>query len=206
MKKYMILATVVVIGLLLGNHLYYYSGTLYIPAGDTVEYFSKADGEHLYLDSGDGFEVFDVKGVNLGMGIPGYFATEKAIDKETYLRWFTQIQELGANIIRIYSLAGEAFYEAFYEYNSNAETPLYLLHGINVDEYLTNSIYSALDDEFTKPFLEECRITVDIIHGRYKETTKTSLFPLSYHWDISPWVYGYILGNDWDSALICYTN
>ena len=206
MKKYMILATVVVIGLLIGNHLYYYSGTLYIPAGDTVEYFAKADGEHLYLDSCDGFEIFEIKGVNLGMGIPGYFATEKAIDKDTYLRWFAQIQEMGANVIRIYSLAGEAFYEAFYEYNSSAPAPLYLLHGIEVDEYLINSIYSALDDEFSKPFLEECRITVDVIHGRYKENSESKLFPLSYHWDISPWVYGYILGNNWESTLISYTN
>ena len=206
MKKFMIFAAAVVIMLLIADHLYYYTGTLYISHTGRAEYFSKAEGDCLYLDRGDGFEVFDIKGVNLGLGIPGYFATEKGIAKEDYLRWFAQIQALGANVIRLYTLAGDAFYEAFYEYNIDNPNPLFLLHGVQVDEYLINSIYSALDEEFSAPFLEECRVTVDVIHGRYKESSKERLFPISYHRDISPWVYGYILGVDWESTLISYTD
>lgn len=206
MKKFMIIASIVVIFLFVADYLFYYSGVLYVPAAGETACFSKAEGDHLYLDSGSGFEVFDIKGVNLGMGIPGHFATEKAIEKEDYLRWFEQIQAMGANVIRVYSLAGAPFYEAFYEYNVSNPSPLYLLHGVDVDEYLTNSIYSALDDEFVEPFQETCRTTVDVIHGRYKVDTDYELFPIWYKYDISPWVYGYILGTDWESTLICYTN
>lgn len=206
MKKYMILASVLIISLIIADHLYYYTGSLYIPQTGETQYFSKADGDLLYLDDGSGFQVFDIKGVNLGTSIPGYFSTENAITKEDYLRWFEQIQAMGANVIRVYTICGTEFYEALYEFNSSNPSPLYLLHGVDVDEYLINSIYSVLDEEFYEPFLEECRITVDVIHGRYKLDSKYDLFAQWYHYDISPWVYGYILGSDWDSTLICYSD
>ena len=85
MKKYMIIASIVVIFLFVADYLFYYSGVLYVPATGETACFSKAEDDHLYLDSGSGFEVFDIRGVNLGMGIPGHFATEKAIEKEDYL-------------------------------------------------------------------------------------------------------------------------
>ena len=206
MKKYMIIASILVIGWFIFDHLYFYTGDLYLPSMGEVTYFSKAEGELLYLDSGSGFEVYDVKGVNMGLGKPGYYATEMAITKEEYLRWFQQIKELGANTIRIYTLAGEAFYEAFYEYNVNNPDPLYLIHGVWVDDYLINSMYSALDEEFYEPFIDDCKMTIDAVHGRLKIATDTQIPPLSYRRDISPWVTGYILGVEWEPTLVTYTN
>lgn len=206
MKKFMILASVLVIGWFVFDLLYFYTGDLYLPSFDQISYFSKAEGELLYLDSGEGFEVYNIKGVNMGLGKPGYYATEKAITKEDYLRWFRQIQELGANTIRVYTLGGEAFYEAFYEYNSNNPTPLYLIHGVWVNDYLINSSYSALDEEFYEPFIDDCQIIVDAIHGRLKVATDTQILPFHYRWDISPWVSGYILGVEWEDTLVVYTN
>ncbi len=206
MKKYMILVTVLVIGWLMTDHLYFYTGDLYIPYTGEIEYFTKSDGKLIYLDSGNGFEEFEIKGVNLGLGKPGYYATEKAITKAEYLRWFRQIKELGANTIRVYTLGGEDFYEAFYEFNNGNPDPLYLLHGVWVDDYLINSTYSALDEEFYEPFLDDCRIIVDVIHGRYKTDSENSLFSDHYRCDISPWVAGYILGIEWESTLVSYTD
>lgn len=206
MKRFMIIASIVVVVYFSFDYLYYYTGTLYAPHSKNISYFSKAEGELLYLDSGDGFEVYDLKGVNMGQGKPGYYATEMAITKDEYLRWFQQIKELGANTIRVYTLGGTAFYEAFYEYNSNNPDPLYLIHGVWVDDYLINSTYSALDKEFYTPFIEDCKRTVDVVHGRLKLSTDTQLLPLSYRWDISPWVIGYILGVEWEDTLVTYTN
>lgn len=75
-------------------------------------------------------EPFEIRGVNLGSGIPGHFATDYAIDKETYLQWFDQIQAMGANCIRVYTLLQDDFYNAFWEYNKDREQPLYLIHGL----------------------------------------------------------------------------
>ena len=98
------------------DFVYYYNGSLYLPNDEDVEIFTKVEDQKLWLDKGDGFQVFDMKGVNLGLGMPGKFATEYSITKEEYLRWFMQIQELGANVIRTYTIAHAEFYEAFYEY------------------------------------------------------------------------------------------
>ena len=110
MKKYLIVC-VVLIALVLGvNYLYFYNGNLYIPHNGEVQCFTGADSESLYIDTGSGMEVFDLKGVNLSMDKPGHFASENAVTKEEYLRWFRQIQDLGANVIRIYTIAHPEFY------------------------------------------------------------------------------------------------
>mgnify|MGYP003292418478 CR=1 FL=1 len=206
MKKYMIIASILVIGWFVFDQLYFYTGDLYLPNTGEISFFTKAEDDLLYLDTGDGFDVYDLKGVNMGLGKPGYYATEKAITRDEYLRWFRQIKELGANTIRVYTLGNEAFYDAFYEYNLGNDDPLYLIHGVWVDDYLINSSYSALDKEFYEPFIESCYDIVDAIHGRLKIPTDTQILPYSYLKDISPWVVGYILGVEWESTLVSYTD
>ena len=188
------------------DYLYFYNGALYFPHIGENHYISKAEGKNLYIDQGNGFELFDLKGVNLGIGKPGYYATEYAVEKEEYLRWFRQIQDMGANVIRVYVLSHSDFYEAFYEYNCNNPNPLYLLHGVWVDDYLINSRYSALDEEFHEPFIDSCKDVVDVIHGRFKSRGSNTVMSQTYDKDISPWVYGYILGVEWEDTLVAYTD
>lgn len=205
MKKVIIISLVVIMAFVSFDYLYYYSRVLYITSSKDVEYFSKSENEKLYIDNGNGFNEFQIKGVNLGLGKPGYYATENSITKEEYLTWFEQIKDMGANVIRVYTLGPTDFYEAFYEYNKNNSEPIYLIHGVWVDDYLINSVYSADDKEFYEPFLKDCKIIVDVVHGRYK-INNGNLFPENYKYDISPWVYGYILGVEWESTLVTYTN
>lgn len=205
MKKVIIVSLVMIVSFFTFEYLYYYSGILYVPHSEDVTYSSMSQNEKLYIDNGDGFTEFQIKGVNLGLGKPGFYATENSITKEEYLTWFKQIQDMGANVIRVYTLGPTDFYEAFYEYNKDNETPLYLIHGVWVDDYLINSIYGANDEEFYEPFLKDCKIIVDVIHGRYK-TNNENLLPENYKCDVSPWVYGYILGVEWESTLVTYTN
>ena len=63
--------------------------------------------------------AFEVRGIDMGSGIPGEWSTDYAITKETYLHWFQLIQEAGANTLKVYSVQNPSFYKAFYEYNSN---------------------------------------------------------------------------------------
>ena len=206
MKKFLMIVAALLVMFAAFDYFYYYNGGLYFPKDGKMTYFSKAEGKQLYIDEGDGFEVFDIRGVNMGLGKPGHFATEAAVTKEEYLRWFGQIQEMGANVVRIYTIGPEAFYDAFYEYNKENAEPLYLIHGVWVDDYLLNSSYGALDEEFYQPFIEDCKDVVDVIHGRYKTREAESIFPQKYDKDISKWVYGYILGVEWEPTLVSYTD
>ena len=104
----------------------------------------------------------------MGAGIPGHFATDYAIDKETYLRWFSMIQNMGANTIRVYTILDDGFYEAFYEYNKDNEDPLYLIHGLWVNDYVQNSHVDAWDDSFYEQMEEDARTLIDVLHGNRK--------------------------------------
>lgn len=206
MKKVIAITFAVMMGVLAWNYLYYYAGVLYMPGMQEISYHSKAEGNVLYVDYGDGFEEFTVKGVNVGHSKPGTYATEDGVSREEYLRWFGQIQEMGANVIRIYTIAGKEFYDAFYEYNVQNEEPLLLMQGIAVDDYLINSVYGAFDREFSEPLLETGREMVDVIHGRHKEKNPNGFFPLFYNKDVSPWVCGYIIGSEWENNMVVYTD
>lgn len=206
MKKFLMIVAALLVMFAAFDYFYYYNGGLYFPKDGKMTYFSKVEGKQLYIDEGDGFEVFDIRGVNMGLGKPGHFATEAAVTKEEYLRWFGQIRDMGANVVRIYTIGPEAFYDAFYEYNKENAEPLYLIHGVWVDDYLLNSSYGALDEEFYQPFIEDCKAVVDVIHGRYKTRKAESIFPQKYDKDISKWVYGYLLGVEWEPTLVSYTD
>lgn len=207
MKKFLIGCFLLIVLGYGADYLYYYNGDLYLPqTGETV-CLTGSDSDTLYLDTGSGPAAFEIRGVNLELSKPGAFASDGAITEEEYLRWFEQIQALGANTIRIYTVANPAFYEAFYQYNVNNPDPLYLIHGAVIDDYLIHAQYSALDEDFYKPFLEECKDVVDVIHGRHKRAAEGgSLFPSRYSRDISPWVFGYILGVEWENNFIVFTN
>lgn len=207
MRKFIIAAFTVIVLLFSANYAYYNLG-IYIDLHPSVTATTQTvtDEDTIYLLDGNKQVPFEIRGVNLGVGIPGKWATDYAIDKETYLRWFAQIQEMGANTIRIYTIQSEPFYEAFYEYNKDREKPLYLLHGVWVNDYILNSHRDGFDPDFQKQFIDDCQMVVDIIHGKRNFTLGRGLGSGRYRHDISPWVLGYIIGVEWEDTTVTYTD
>lgn len=206
MRKYLTTVFIFLAFYLMGSFLFFYQTQIYLPAQGPLHIFTGQEGGKLLIDEGQGLTVFDLRGVNLGLGIPGHFATDYAIDKETYLTWFAQIQDMGANVIRNYTLAHADFYEAFYDYNLDNPDPLYLIQGVWVDDYLLHSYRSAFDPPFYEDFSKSCRQVVDTVHGRHSRFSLGSKGPQSYRKDVSPWVYGYIVGVEWEGDIVAYTN
>jgi len=206
-KKFIIAVCTILLAWFLWNVAYYRLG-IYIDwrPGAPVDSFIRAEGKGFSISREDGAVPFELRGVDMGVGIPGQWATDYAIDEETYLRWFGQIQELGANTIRVYTILQEDFYNAFYKYNKGREEPLYLLHGVWINDYIFNSHRDAYDDEFLKPLQRDCRDVVDIIHGKKNLPMGRETGSGNYRRDISPWVLGYIIGVEWESSLVAYTN
>lgn len=209
MKKFLIAAVSFILLYLLLDMAYYQWGFYIDFHGDReVRTFTSTQGREILVDTGDGMEPFEIRGVDLGVGIPGHFSTEFAIDKETYLRWFGLIQEMGANTIRVYTILQPDFYEAVYEYNKENPEPLYVLHGVWVNDYVQNSHVDAYDDSFRKTLIQDCRTLVDVIHGRKKIRLGYQASGASgvYTKDISEWVLGYILGVEWEDVTVAYTD
>ncbi len=209
MKKFIITISVIILVLLSLDWLYFHNG-FHIDFNNEkeIEYFMKVDQDTIYMEKDGKYEPFEIKGVNMGSGIPGEWATTFAIDKETYLRWFSYIQEMGANTIRVYTIQNDTFYDAFYEYNKNNESPLYMIHGVWVNDYIQNSHRDAYSEEFYDTFLDDSKIMVDVIHGKRKLNLGrvASAGHGTYKNDISDWVIGYILGVEWDDLTVAYTD
>lgn len=91
---------------------FYYAGGFYIALDSDAEpsVFARTQGRTLQLCTQDGWEPMTLRGVNLGSGMPGEWSTDYAIDEQTYLRWFAQLQELGANVVRVYAVQSPMYY------------------------------------------------------------------------------------------------
>ncbi len=207
MKKFLIVSLIAIIGYFSIDSLYYrYGFYVDLKSNSNISFFTKVSGEKILLNKGNGFNEFEIRGVNMDSGIPGHFATDYAIDKETYLRWFSYIQEMGANTIRVYRILNSDFYNAVYEYNKDNPSPIYILHGVWVNDYIQNSHRDAYDKDFVDTFLSDSKNLVDIIHGKKKLSLGRGLGSGYYNKDISPWVIGYILGVEWEDVTVAYTN
>lgn len=209
MKKFIIVVASLVVLYIGWDYAYYRLGWYVdLHPDEEVTTFMEIEGEKIYQQTSEGKKEFEIRGVNMGPGIPGEWSTDFAIDKETYIRWFEQIQEMGANVIRVYTIQADDFYEAFYEYNKDREDPLYLLHGVWVNDYVQYSHRDAYDDKFLGALIEDCRTVVDVLHGNKKISLGRMASAGSgfYRRDISPWVIGYILGVEWEDVTVVYTD
>ena len=68
--------------------------TLSFNMNKEVKTFTTVSDKEILVDTGNGMEPFEIRGVDMGVGIPGHFATDYAIDKETYLSLFLMIKDM----------------------------------------------------------------------------------------------------------------
>lgn len=207
MKKFLMVSSIILIVVVIFDILHYELGIFidFYPQKEPTTFVTTKDKDIL-LNEGNGYKIFEIKGVDMGSGIPGEFATSYSIDKKTYLRWFKYIQQMGANTIRVYTMLNDDFYNAFYEFNKNNKNPLYLIQGLWVNDYTQYSRLDAYADEFRKKFLNDSKKIVDIIHGKRQISIGSEAGTGFYFKDISKWVLGYILGVEWEDVTVSYTD
>lgn len=169
--------------------------------------YNTQTGEHyIQVQKNGEWQDLLIKGVNMGIAKPGHFPGETAITKDEYYRWFKAIGEMNANVIRVYTLHPPEFYEALYEYNQIAKSPLYLFHGAWVTEESLIKSQNAFSKEVVTDFQLEIRQMIDIIHGNITTPNRVGHASGEYKTDISPYVLGFILGIEWDPHVVKETN
>ncbi|OZS77606.1 hypothetical protein CF394_10375 [Tetzosporium hominis] len=161
------------------------------------EFEVKVDGE---------WQSFTAKGVNIGMGAPGYFPGEAGISEEQYYRWFQQIGEMNANSIRVYTVHPPGFYRALKRYNEEHDTPLYVFHGVWAEEELLEETKNAFNEETQKRFQKEYQDIVNILHGNARVLPQVGHASGTYDADISDYVIGWIIGIEWYPEMVIGTN
>jgi hypothetical protein len=173
---------------------------------DGVTVNSRTSPDYIQIRKNGKWQSLLIKGVNMGVGKPGYFPGETAITKTEYLRWFQEIGAMNANAIRIYTIHPPAFYEAFYEYNQMAKKPLYLFHGTWVNEDNLNNTKDAYAEINVNDAKTEIKNVIDIIHGNANIPARPGHASGVYKYDISKYVLGFIIGTEWDPQMVKNTN
>lgn len=174
--------------------------------GNNIEFV--AQGDYFYHNDNKKWNRVILKGVNMGLTLATTNLNNPDVSYETYMEWFEQISEMNAKTVKVFTIMNPDFYQAFYDYNKKAESPLYLIQGIWFNEDYLYDVADALDadnivaDAFERNITE----TIDIIHGNSDYTSYGNIKNAVYHNDISKYVAGYILGLEWPAEFVQNTN
>ena len=171
-----------------------------------MKVIGKSGDEYLQVYRNGVWENLLIKGVNMGIAKPGSFPGETKITKQEYARWFDQISDMNANALRVYTIHPPGFYEALYEHNRFAENPIYLFHGVWVNEEVFLEKKNAYDPAVMNDFKEEIQRIIDLIHGNADLEERVGHASGKYVHDLSPYLLGWIIGVEWDPEGVVGTN
>ncbi|HER07986.1 MAG TPA: T9SS type A sorting domain-containing protein [Bacteroides sp.] len=144
-----------------------------------------------------------IKGINMGISVPGTQPGQLAATREDYRRWFHLIREAGYNTIRIYTLHYPRFYEELSHFNlTHPADPLLVIQGIWLEEQETAADLFHL----TPAFSREIREVVRAVHGDMTIPERFGKAFGAFTADISPWVAGYLIGREVFPAEVVLTN
>ncbi len=164
-------------------------------------------GTAVSMATGTGMQPRFWAGVNLGATLPGTWPGELAPTRKDYDRWLAQMGELGATLIRTYTIIRPDFYDALRAYNlAHADDPLFVLQGIWVPEERMTETLDAYDPAVLAEFQGEINDIVSVVHGDFTRPHTPGHASGVYTSDVSPWVLGYSLGVEWDPYIVAGTN
>lgn len=163
------------------------------------------DETHLTVWNGEYYSPLFLKGVNLGVSVPGTFPGQLAATSEDYARWFQMIRDAGFNTIRLYTLHYPRFYEELKRFNEdNPNSPLYILHGVWLEEEITG--YDENLNTLTDLFEKEIEDNIRAVHGDIIIPPRFGKAHGMYIDDVSQWVIAYIIGREIHPPEVIETN
>jgi len=194
MLKYLISVFVVMILAIIAFHAYFYLGFFIdFRPNATVHVAFRAEDNGIYKD--DSVEPLLLRGVEVISFVPGQSYWELGATKKDYLRWFEQIEDMGATVIYAANIMHSSFYNALYQYNKTSENGLMLIQGVGDTNINTNG----------EELSQSLRKAIDIIHGNRIDLLNENGIQVFMR-DLSPWVVGFTVGVDWNPDTIAYIN
>ncbi len=167
----------------------------------------RTHGDKIEIYRNQAWQPFFVKGVNLGASLPGHYPGELPISKEDYLRWFAQIDAMGANVIRVYTIHAPVFYEALVEYNRHKDgEPLYLMQGIWSPEEKLSEKKDAYLPEIREEFRQEIADAVGAVYGKITIPEKSGKASGKYRANAGQYLIGWHTGTEWNPVMVKQTN
>lgn len=146
------------------------------------------------------WQPFYLKGVNLGVALPGKFPSEFPADSARYAGWLDTLAAMHANVVRVYTVLPPNFYRALRGWNLRHPTqPIWLVHGV----WTELPPHHDFDDMAWKDgFRAEMRRVVDLVHGQLEQPPRAGHAHGRYDADVSRWVLAYIIGREWEPFAV----
>lgn len=172
---------------------------------DDMKLPARIQGTGLALAYKNGFADRFWPGVNLGVTVPGRSPGELAPTRADFDRWLDGMQDLGARVVRVYTILRPQFYEALAAHNArNPKTPLYFIQGVWIpeEEFIARQDAYATTAEFDKEIAD----AVKVVHGDTEVPERPGHASGSYTADVSRWLLAWSPGIEWDPAATKHTD
>ena len=170
------------------------------PRPDTLEMVSRTRGESFQVMTHGTWQDLYLKGVNLGVALPGHFPSEFPADSLRYAGWLDTLSRMGANTVRVYTVLPPPFYRALRAWNiGHPAAAIWLIHGV----WTELPPHDDFDDAVWKgEFRSEMRRVVDLLHGSVTLPPRPGHASGIYDADVSPWTLGFIIGREWEPFAV----
>src|SRR4051812_22701728 len=165
-----------------------------------LQLVSRTLGQTFEIRVGNSWRPFYLKGVNLGVALPGHHPTEFPEDSVLYAGWLDTLAKMHANTLRLYTILPPAFYRALRGWNrSQPYRQLWLIHGVWAE---LPPRHDFADPGWEAGFQREMRSVVDLVHGNATIPARPGHAAGLYDADVSSWVLGYIIGREWEPFAV----
>ncbi len=165
-----------------------------------LQLVSRTRGNRFEVRKGADWSPVYVKGVNLGVAVPGRFPSEFPRDSAVYAEWLGAIAGMHANAVRVYTILPPAFYRALRGWNrAHPDRALWLIQGAWTELPPDNDFD---DHPWKEEFHQEMRRVVDLLHGRVEFAARPGHAGGRYDADVSPWTLAYIIGREWEPYAV----
>jgi hypothetical protein len=161
---------------------------------------ARTHGESFEVPVSGGWKTFYVKGINLGVALPGRFPAEFPTDSLVYAGWLDTIATMNANAVRVYTILPPAFYRALAAWNlAHPSRALWLVHGVwaelpDGDDFDDPSWLAAIHGEMLD--------VLGAVHGDVDIAPHPGHASGRYDADVSRWTLAYIIGREWEPTAV----
>ncbi len=167
---------------------------------DVLQLVARTRGQGFEVATGNGWRPFYVKGVDLGVALPGRYPSEFPQDSTLYAGWLDTLAAMNANTLRLYTILPPVFYRALRGWNlSHPDRVLWLVPGVWTE---LPPRHDFADPAWEVGFQREMRSVVDAVHGAGTIAVRPGHAGGRYDADVSPWVLGYIIGREWEPFAV----
>lgn len=159
----------------------------------------RAGRDYLEVRGNEGWKPLFVKGVNLGLALPGRWPTEFPQDPALYASWFDTMADLGVNTVRAYTLLPPVFYRTLAAHNASGKPRLWLVQGVWTE---LPPRHDFGDVEAIAEFEAEIARVIDAVHGSLSLAPRPGHASGTYDVDASESVLALVIGREWEPFAV----